>query len=171
MDLGAFRLQAQITLFLRSAADTVDELSIHRKLHNAVDSHDIIGIPLAAPEAAIFERTAARPAWIIWNDIHATNAEQISVDVARRERNTVSLVHRRKGKLQHLHLKPIRQAVLFSRPRGAPQEHARISARFHVAPFDVQYEVLILLLAAHNTDGMAGADQRSVFDFPRIGRR
>src|SRR5262249_14357882 len=70
--------------------------------------------------------------------------------------------------LEHLDFDAVRQTAAWIGPGGAPHEYSRVPSRFDVHPFDVQDEVLVLLLAAHHADGMSGADQQSVADSPGI---
>ena len=53
---------------------------------------------------------------------------------------------------QHLHFYAIRQTILLARLRVTPDENPGIPARFDVLPFDMQYEVLILLVGTHHAD-------------------
>ncbi len=70
--------------------------------------------------------------------------------------------------LEHLDFDSVRQPAAWIGASCTPDEHSRVSSRFNVHPFDMQDEVLVLLLAAHHADGMSGADQQAVANPPRI---
>ena len=70
---------------------------------------------------------------------------------------------------EHLDLQTLGQSVA-ERLRVAPSEYSGIATRFHMTPLDVQQEVLVLLLAAHHSDGLAFADKDAVLDVPSVRR-
>ena len=61
VNLGAFGLQAEVTLAHRRLAHAVDELAVDRQFHHAVHADHVVLVPLSLALAAVLERLAALP--------------------------------------------------------------------------------------------------------------
>lgn len=67
-----------------------------------------------------------------------------------------------------MHFDTVRQTILLAGLRVTPDENPGIPARFDVLPFDMQDEVLILLVRTHYADRLAFADQDSFLHSPGV---
>jgi hypothetical protein len=168
VDLRPLGLQAEVALPPRRAADAVHEPAVDRQLDDPVHGHDVVGVPLAAPEAAVLDRHAALAPRVVGDDLHAAHAEELAVDVGEGRYLAVARVELHPVELQHLDLDAVGQPVL-SRPGAAPDEDAGVAPGLDVHPLDVEDEVLVLPLRAHHADRVPGADDLAVADRPRVG--
>ena len=168
VDFGSFRFQAQITPLLRRAADAVNKLVVHRELNDAIDGDDIIGVLFSPPLAAVFDGLAPLASRVIWHRSDSTDPEEFTVDIGVGRSQAIHLVQLDPVEFEHLDLNAIGQAALRIGAGTTPYEYAGVSSRLNVHPLDVQHEILILLLASHDANGMARADQHTVANLPCV---
>lgn len=169
MDFRTFRLQAEISLFDRRPADAIDKLSIDRQLDHTIDTDHVVDIPLPFAATAVFQRLAAAAPGIVGDRFQAVGAEQLTVDVGDRLwRAIFFLVDVDPLQFQHLDFHTAWQPSPLGYAAVTPGKHAGIPPGFHVTPFDVQDEILVLLFTAHDADRFPGANQQAIADVPRV---
>jgi len=81
MDLGAFGLQADVTLLDRCLADAVDEFAVHGQLDDTVYTNDNVCVPLALSFAAVLDGLASAAARIVRDRIQTTRTKDFTVHV------------------------------------------------------------------------------------------
>lgn len=169
MNLRAFGLQAQVAFAHAALANAVHELAIDGQLHGAVHAHHIIGVPLALALAAELPGHAAASARVVRHSLQAVRSKKLAGDIAGVIRLAIFTgVKLRPFEFEHLHLHALGQIPLRWHAALAPDKNAAIATRLHVPPLNVQDEVFILPLAAHDADGLATAYEQAVFHLPSV---
>jgi hypothetical protein len=168
-DGGAFAFQAKITFFAGGLGDAVHHFAIDAELDGAVDGHNIVNIPLAAPIAAVFNGFAAFAARIVGDGLDAADAKEFPVDLGDGGLNAIAGVELGPIEFEHLDFDNIWQAAFLVGHGAGPDEDAGIATSLKVHPLDVEQEVLVFAFTAHDADGFAGAVKETFFDAPGIG--
>ena len=73
--------------------------------------------------------------------------------------------------LEHLDFHALGESTIVWDRSFAPGKHAGVAAGFHVSPFDVEDEVFVLFFRAHDSDGVARANEETVADEPGVFAR
>tara|TARA_B100001094_G_scaffold50320_1_gene45813 strand:+ start:3406 stop:4179 length:774 start_codon:yes stop_codon:yes gene_type:complete len=170
VDFGPFRLKTKVTLLVLNVSDAIDELAVNRKFSDPVHADDVVHVPLSPALASVLEGLAATTTRVVGSRLETTRSKELAVDVSDGRRNfALAGVQFDPFEFEHLDLQALGQPVA-ERDGVAPSKNAGITSGFHVPPLHMEQKVLVLLLASHNPDGLALADQYALLDVPRIGR-
>ena len=81
VDFRSLRLHAEVAFPQRRPADAIHEFAVDGKLDNAIYTHNVVGVPLTAAFAAVFNGLAPVAAGIVWNRHNPSDAEKFPVNV------------------------------------------------------------------------------------------
>src|SRR5690606_14089381 len=125
-------------------------------------------IPFSFPFRPVLDRFAAVTAWIIENSLYPSYSKQFSVYIGNRWFYTVTSILVHPIQFQHLHLHPAWQPILGPRKGIAPDKYPRVASSFHMAPFNMQNEIFVLLLRTHHANWQPLTDQQIALPAPGI---